>query len=73
MDLQWYQSDHGSLVIKIMDSCPACQEFEPSITEDSPGRESRCTLNMSRLKRHPFGGVCELGEWLASSGAVLVT
>ncbi|GFW99067.1 hypothetical protein TNCV_3008371 [Trichonephila clavipes] len=40
-------SGHGSLVVKVTDSWPACQEFEPSTVENSPCRVVRCTLNMS--------------------------
>ncbi|GFX17151.1 hypothetical protein TNCV_4266771 [Trichonephila clavipes] len=36
---------HGSLVVKVADSCPACHEFEPSTAEDPSCRE--CRLNLS--------------------------
>ncbi|GFV68162.1 hypothetical protein TNCV_1874441 [Trichonephila clavipes] len=31
-------SGHGNLVVKVTDSWPACHEFEPSTTKDSPCR-----------------------------------
>ncbi|GFW87511.1 hypothetical protein TNCV_1301561 [Trichonephila clavipes] len=49
----------GSLVVKVTDSS---HEFEPCSTEDPPCKWGRCTLNMSRLKRPPFGVVWKLGE-----------
>ncbi|GFW57275.1 hypothetical protein TNCV_541891 [Trichonephila clavipes] len=56
------RDDCGSLVLKVMDSRPACHEFKPSTAEDPLCREGRFTLNLSRLKRSPFGEVWKLGE-----------
>ncbi|GFV50223.1 hypothetical protein TNCV_621361 [Trichonephila clavipes] len=54
----------GDVMVKVMDSWPACQEFEPSTAKDPPCRGSRCTLNISSLERRPVGVVCKLGEGL---------
>ncbi|GFW66320.1 hypothetical protein TNCV_1712191 [Trichonephila clavipes] len=48
-----FQSGHGSLVVKIMDSCLAGHMFELSAAEDPPCRGCRCTFNLSRLKHPP--------------------
>ncbi|GFT29138.1 hypothetical protein TNCV_3587491 [Trichonephila clavipes] len=56
------QRGRGILVVKIMDSWLACHEFEPSTTEDPPGKGYRCTLNMSRFKRSLVGVLGKLGE-----------
>ncbi|GFS65511.1 hypothetical protein TNCV_2468991 [Trichonephila clavipes] len=45
-------------MVNVTDSWPACHEFEPSTTEDSPYR-GRCTLNLSNP---PAGVVWKLGE-----------
>ncbi|GFX30951.1 hypothetical protein TNCV_4146591 [Trichonephila clavipes] len=44
-------------VVKVTDSLLECHELEPSATEDLPCTESRCTLNLSRLKRPCVGMV----------------
>ncbi|GFV61003.1 hypothetical protein TNCV_3845821 [Trichonephila clavipes] len=61
-----------SLVIKVTDSWPACNEFKPNATEDPPCRGFRCKLNMSRIRRLPVGVVWKLGERGASSSVVLL-
>ncbi|GFW75670.1 hypothetical protein TNCV_4428531 [Trichonephila clavipes] len=53
---------HGSLVVQETDSRPACHKFEPSTAEDPQCRGSRCTLNMSKLKRPPVVVVRKLEE-----------
>ncbi|GFT47059.1 hypothetical protein TNCV_3747191 [Trichonephila clavipes] len=60
------------LLVKVMDSWPACHEFESSTAEDPP-RLRRCTLNLSKLKRPSVGMLWKLEEGGASSGVVLVT
>ncbi|GFU54322.1 hypothetical protein TNCV_576941 [Trichonephila clavipes] len=47
----------GSLVVKFTHFWLVCLEFEPNAVEDSSCRGSRCTLNLSRLKRPPVGVV----------------
>ncbi|GFX03779.1 ATP-dependent DNA helicase [Trichonephila clavipes] len=66
-------SSRGSLVVKVTISWPACHEFEPSATENPPCRESRCTLNLGRLKRPLIDTVEKLGEDNANSGVVIVS
>ncbi|GFX43989.1 hypothetical protein TNCV_4112681 [Trichonephila clavipes] len=39
----------GSLVVKVMDSCPECHKFEPSSAETRYVGQS-CKLNMSRAE-----------------------
>ncbi|GFW97886.1 hypothetical protein TNCV_1426491 [Trichonephila clavipes] len=61
------QSGHGSLVVKLTNSWPACQEFEPGTAEEPLRREeNRCTLTLSRLK-HPFVGVVWKSAQVSSS------
>ncbi|GFX77251.1 hypothetical protein TNCV_5063841 [Trichonephila clavipes] len=64
---------NGILVVKVMNSWPACPEFEPSTAKDPPWREGRYTLNMSGVKRPSVGVVGKLGEGGASSNVPLVT
>ncbi|GFX43978.1 hypothetical protein TNCV_4112571 [Trichonephila clavipes] len=66
-------SGHSSLVDKVMDSFPACHEFEPNTSEDPPSRGNRCLLNMLRLKRLPIDVGWKLGKEDTSSRAILVT
>ncbi|GFU50863.1 hypothetical protein TNCV_1696321 [Trichonephila clavipes] len=61
----------GSLVVKGLDSWLASHEFESNVTENSPCREGRCMLNMSRLKGPPDSVVGKLGEGDARAGIVL--
>ncbi|GFW75693.1 hypothetical protein TNCV_4428761 [Trichonephila clavipes] len=60
---------HGTLVVKVTDSWPVCQEFEPS--EGPPSKGGRRTLNKSTLKP-PSAGVEDRRE-VASSGVILVS
>ncbi|GFW30596.1 transposable element Tcb2 transposase [Trichonephila clavipes] len=46
-----------AVVVKVTDLWPAGHEFELSTTDDPPRRGSRCTFNLSRLKRPPVGVV----------------
>ncbi|GFW97820.1 hypothetical protein TNCV_1425831 [Trichonephila clavipes] len=48
----------GSLVVKVKESWPACQDFKLCTAEDTPCRGGRCALNISRLKRPPVGVMC---------------
>ncbi|GFW14455.1 hypothetical protein TNCV_298751 [Trichonephila clavipes] len=54
-----------------MDSWLASHEFEPGAAEDPPYRRSRCSLNLSKLKRRPVGVVWKLGEEASSSGTIV--
>ncbi|GFU83973.1 uncharacterized protein TNCV_560991 [Trichonephila clavipes] len=57
---------HGSLVVKVTDSWPACQEFEPSTAENPPCRGATHIKSVERSNVLPL--VWQLGEGGASSG-----
>ncbi|GFV32489.1 hypothetical protein TNCV_1677751 [Trichonephila clavipes] len=52
----------GRLEVKVTNSWLECHELEPSTAEDPPCRDSRCWLNLSRLKPPPVGVVWKLEE-----------
>ncbi|GFX45517.1 hypothetical protein TNCV_2740541 [Trichonephila clavipes] len=56
------EGGHSSLVVKVRDSWLACHEFESGTAEDQLCRDSRCTLNLSRLKRPAVVVMRKLGE-----------
>ncbi|GFU17333.1 hypothetical protein TNCV_591421 [Trichonephila clavipes] len=45
----------------VINSWPACHEFDPSTAED-PQCRGRCTKNLLMLKRSPVGVVWKLGK-----------
>ncbi|GFX20905.1 hypothetical protein TNCV_79601 [Trichonephila clavipes] len=46
----------------VKDSWLTCHEFKPSAVEAPPYRESRCALNLSRLKRSSVGVEIQYGD-----------
>ncbi|GFV56074.1 uncharacterized protein TNCV_2266601 [Trichonephila clavipes] len=56
-------SGRGSLVVKVMDSWPACHEFEPSATKDPPCREAMHVKSVGSSNVLPlsWGGNYETG------------
>ncbi|GFX99855.1 uncharacterized protein TNCV_258921 [Trichonephila clavipes] len=47
---------HGSLVVKVTDSVPACHEFEPSTDEDPPCRETMHVKSVQSSNVLPWCG-----------------
>ncbi|GFT59038.1 hypothetical protein TNCV_186311 [Trichonephila clavipes] len=57
--------------MKVMDSWPACHEFEPCTAEDSPCRRA---MHIKSVEAQTFSRWCDNSEkGGASSGVVLVT
>ncbi|GFY18408.1 uncharacterized protein TNCV_2396371 [Trichonephila clavipes] len=66
MDILRLRTCRGSVVVTVKGPWPVCYEFEPSTPEDLPGRDSRCTFNLSAFKRLFIGVVWKLYKLLLS-------